>query len=135
MVGTFRLWSATGGTGTQYPPNMTSDTAPSPNVASASRLFSGYDYYKAFDSNQNNTFWWNLGDTPAQALAAWIQIDLGASYNVRSIQIAQGQNTYAFSGAKIYGSDTGAFTGEESLVLDATGLLSPWSATSNFILG
>ncbi len=135
MVGTFRLWSSTGGTGTQYPPNMTSDTAPSPNVALASRLFSGYDYYKAFDTGQNNTFWWNLGDTPAQALSAWIQIDLGASYNVRSIQIAPGQSGYAFTGAKIYGSDTGSFTGEESLVLDATGLLSPWSSTANFILG
>tara|TARA_R110001632_G_scaffold36316_3_gene91602 strand:- start:1860 stop:4229 length:2370 start_codon:yes stop_codon:yes gene_type:complete len=136
MVGTFRLWSATGGTGTQYPPDMTTNTAPTPNVALASRLFQGtYDYYKAFDSNQNNSFWWNLGDTPTQALSAWIQIDLGASYNVRSIQIAQGQVGYGFTGGKIYGSDTGVFGGEEALVLDATGLLNPWTSTSNFILG
>ena len=136
MVGTFRLYSSPAGAGTSYPPNMTANNAPTPYVALASRLFaSTYDYYKAFDSNQNGTFWWNLGDTPTQGENSWIQIDLGTSQQIQSVQISHGQQGYSFTGCKLYGSDTGAFAGEETEVADMTGLLSPWSSTDSFIIG
>jgi len=136
MVGTFRLFGSPSGAGTIYPPNMTTNTTPSPYVASASKLFStAYDYFKAFDSNQNGSFWWNLGDSATAALSAWIQIDLGSSQSIQSVQISHGQDGYNFTGCKLYGSDTGAFAGEETMVADMTGLLTPWTSTDAFIIG
>jgi hypothetical protein len=133
MLGTFRLYTDVAGGGTAYPGNMTGDALPTPYVASASRVFSTYYAWKAFDSNQNGTFVWNLSD-PAP-LNFWVQIDLGSSVNVRSLSISHGQTTHSFTGASVFGSDTGAFAGEETLVINADGLLTPFAANDKFIIG
>ena len=133
MLGTFRLYTDVAGGGTAYPGNMTGDALPTPYVASASRVFSTYYAWKAFDSNQNGTFVWNLSD-PAP-LNFWVQIDLGSSVNVRSLSISHGQTTHSFTGASVFGSDTGAFAGEETLVINADGLLAPFAANDKFIIG
>lgn len=115
-LGNFRLYTATGGGGTAYPSNMTSFTAPSPFVASAGYTFSStYEAWKAFDSNIGaaGSMWWSLGGSVAAN--NWIQIDLGAS-----IDFGNGECQIRTSGgwtdanfAVLYGSDTGAFAGEE----------------------
>ena len=134
MVGTMRLYSQPAGAGTAYPPNMTDNTTPAPYVASAKHLFStSYDYFKAFDANQNNTFWWNLGQT--NPFDTWIQIDMGAPTNVQSIGLSHGQSGYDWSGCKLYGSNTGAFAGEETLIADLTGLITPWASNDHFTIG
>ena len=61
-----RFFTEISQTGTSYPPDMTSNTAPTPYIASASYSFSTtYAPGKAFDNNAN-TGWWNLGAHPNQ---------------------------------------------------------------------
>lgn len=55
------------------PNNMTSNTAPSPYVASASTEYPGFPAYKSFNSSLVS-FWSSNG-----ALPQWIQIDVGSS--------------------------------------------------------
>jgi hypothetical protein len=128
MVTDFSLFTGTGGTGTKYPTNMTSNTTPSPYVATSTRIFSNtYNVWKAFDANITGTFWWNLGSGSIAALSDSITIDMGSSVQIQSLRIVTtGNTTYQWSGCKIWGSDTGAFTGEETLVVDTTGsIVSP----------
>ena len=120
MVNEFRLYTAADKGGTAYPGNMTSNTAPSPYVASADHEFSGYEAYKAFDSNAANTGWWNLGTTTA--LTDGLEINLGSAVDVKSIFISPWQSTYLWTGATIKASTTGAFAGEEVTIATVTGV-------------
>ena len=115
-LGNFRLYTATGGGGTAYPSNMTSNTAPSPYVATAGYRYSTtYDYWLAFDSNIGaaGSMWWSLGNSVAAN--NWIQIDLGSSIDFGSgeCQIRTSGGWTSANYAVLYGSNTGAFTGEE----------------------
>lgn len=114
-LGEFRLYTQTGGGGTRYPSNMTSATTPSPYVVTRGYQFQSYHAYLAFDSSGSNagSMWWTLGTHSASN--AWIQIDLGSS-----IDLNGGECKISTSGgwtdanyAVLYGSNTGAFTGEE----------------------
>tara|TARA_R110000772_G_scaffold243753_1_gene356725 strand:- start:264 stop:1097 length:834 start_codon:yes stop_codon:yes gene_type:complete len=61
-----RFFTELSQTGTSYPPDMTSNTAPTPYIASASYSFSvTYAPFKAFDNNAGSG-WWNLGAHPNQ---------------------------------------------------------------------
>lgn len=117
MVAEFRFYLQTGQTGTKYPTNMTSDTAPSPFVASADHAFSGYEAYKAFDGNINSG-WWNLGSS--QPYNDNLYIDLGTAYNVKSMFIRPWQASYEWDEVKIQASSTGAWSGEEVTIYQAT---------------
>ena len=117
MVAEFRFYLQAGQTGTKYPTNMTSDTLPTPFVASADHAFSGYEAYKAFDGNIN-TGWWNLGSS--QPYNDNISIDLGTAYDVKSMFIRPWQSSYLWDEVKIQASSTGAFSGEEITVYQAT---------------
>lgn len=67
--------------GTDYPSNMTSDTAPTPFVASAGHSYNaGYLPYKAFDASIF-TFWYSYQATAANS---YIIIDMGATYTFQS---------------------------------------------------
>jgi hypothetical protein len=107
LVAHFHLFSGAGQTGTNYSNNMTSDVLPSPKVASSSMNFGGYESFKAFDNNVN-THWWNLTTTNS---SDHVQIDLGTATAVNSLLV----RTAGFVGTEIfiYGSNSGAFTGEE----------------------
>lgn len=115
-LGNFRLYTQTGGGGTAYPSNMTSNTAPSPYVATGGYRYSTtYDYWRAFDSNIGaaNSMWWTLGNSVAAN--NWIQIDLGSSIEMGSGE-CQIRTTGGWTDANyavLYGSNTGAFAGEE----------------------
>ena len=122
MLGNFALYGGQAGAGTKYPTNMTTDTTPSPFVADASKIFAAsYAPWKAFDGSINSTFWWNLGTTAA--LTDSVTIDLGSSTQIQSFRIAGGQFTYRFTGCTIWGSDTGVFGGEETLIINTDGLI------------
>lgn len=109
---------------TTYPPNMTSNSAPSPYVISAdSVLNSGFQEWYTFDSS-DSTRW--TGETNGTQ-TDWIQVDLGASgeksfnwmqvkYRGPSVTIGTPEDF------DILGSNTGDFTGEETAVHSETGL-------------
>ena len=120
----FRLNTAADGSGTSYPPNMTANNAPSPYVASGNYLYSSsYDYYEAFNSSIHDE-WWLLGDSSSNWTSRYLQIDLGSSYNatINRIDVAFGTSTsstnYIVGSYKILGSNTGAFSGEETTIVD-----------------
>lgn len=67
--------------GTDYPSIMTSDTAPTPFVASAGQVYNAtYAPWKAFDSSIY-TFWYSYQATAANN---YIDIDMGATYTFQS---------------------------------------------------
>ena len=62
---------------TSYPTsNMTSDSAPSPLVASASAFTAGDNPYKAFDGSPSNPTW------QMNAASGWVKVDLGSGNEI-----------------------------------------------------
>jgi hypothetical protein len=115
-LGNFRLYTATGGGGTAYPSNMTSETTPSPYVVTKGYQYSStYPAWKAMDGSGSSasSMWWTLAISTATD--HWIQIDLGSSIDFGSgecqIQTSGGWTDGNY--AVLYGSNTGDFTGEE----------------------
>jgi len=87
------------------PNNMTSDSAPTPYVASALSVYpGGYEAYRAFDSSPN-TFW-NSG---TGMLPEWIKIDLGISQTVSrySVQARSVIAYHQWTEWTLSGSDNG----------------------------
>jgi hypothetical protein len=114
-----RFYSGAGQTGTAYPTNMTSGTAPSPFVATASYYYtpSGDTYapWKAFDNNAGSWVWF-LGRNPASLLATdWVQIDMGSNTAISSLSVGAWY-TIQPTQFQILASNTGAFSGEETTV-------------------
>ena len=111
-----RLYTGAGQTGTSYPPDMTSETTPSPYVATASAYYtpSGQTYapWKAFDSS-TSTFSWFLGQ--GSVATAWNEIDFGSAINIKSLTVGPWHSSVP-SQFDILASNTGAFTGEETVI-------------------
>tara|TARA_R110000737_G_scaffold334000_1_gene352009 strand:- start:36 stop:2324 length:2289 start_codon:yes stop_codon:yes gene_type:complete len=131
MLANWRMYTATGQTGTAYPSNMTSSALPTPYVSATNNVYnSAYQEWKSFDSNTTGTFYWAIGSTNGPA--DWITIDLGATVDVKSMTITGGNGaTYVPTGFELYGSATGAFSGEETLVHTASGLPSVVNQVTN----
>ena len=131
MLADIRYYSAPGQSGTAYPPNMTSATTPSPYVVLENNIYNAsYPGWKAMDSNTTSTFFWTIGSSNGPA--DWLQIDFGSSINIQSMYIKAGNNqSYAPTSFKIYGSDTGAFAGEETLITSQSGLPSVAGQVTN----
>lgn len=126
-------FSDDGGT-TDYPTsNMTSNTAPSPVVTSASTEFSAtYAAWKAFNGATGFTDRWASGSGSHQN--AWIQVDLGAGNEIASNWISytiynDTVNDMSPTEIFVYGSNTGAFSGEEVELFTASGLASQSDST------
>ncbi len=116
MIPGIRFFSDPGQSGTQYPPSMTSNTAPSPYVASGQGSFDNnvYDYWKVFDSNDVTTFYWNLSGNSA---TDHIDLDMGSTTTVKSMRFNNGsQASYIYGSLRVSGSDTGAFGGEQTVI-------------------
>ena len=115
-----RFFTGPGQSGTMYPPFMTSANTPTPYVANASYYYtpSGATYapFRAFDSSVGSSMWWTLGRSPASLLSTdWVEIDLGSSINISSLSVGpwHSQQPTQF---QVLASDTGAFTGEETII-------------------
>jgi len=109
-----RFYTASTGTGTPYPANMTSATAPTPYVVTSSFYYNAtYADWLAFDSVSSN-MWWTLGQpSPAQ----WIQINMGSQKTIASLIYRTGPSTGSqIKSFDMVGSNTGSFTGEETLI-------------------
>jgi hypothetical protein len=103
-IGELRYYSGSAQSGTAFPANMTSNTAPSPYVISASNFYVGYEPWKAFDNN-NNTYWWNLAAPPYQG--AYITVDMGSDFtsSIRSMRVLFGSTYQDFTFANFQGSN------------------------------
>ena len=96
--------------------------------ASASSVYTGsFPASAAFDNDLSNSGRWISGPGAPQ----WLRLDLGAgnAINPTSCKIAPdsgaGSGTYPVD-FQIEGSDTGAFTGEESVLFSAVGVTTGW---------
>lgn len=115
----FRLYTGSNRTGTSYPSNMTSNSLPSPYVASSSGAYSAtYEAWKVFDSD-NVSGWWNLGLSGTYS-TAYVQIDLGSAINIVSGTITNNLTYINYGTIQVVGSATGAFAGEEITFLSTT---------------
>ncbi len=108
---------------------LTSDTTPSPYAATSSGALSTYDPFRAFDGVTGDAGrWLSVGDNNP----AWLTIDMGSVQDFRTLLIAPDDNVTTSGGYlpldfRVYGSTTGAFTGEESILLDVTNQNTGWA--------
>ena len=131
MLANMRFYTASGQTGTAYPANMTSDTAPAPYVVTQSNNYNAsYPGWKSMDSGITSSFYWTIGSSDGPS--DWVQIDLGSSINIASATITSGNGAdYAPTGFTMYASNTGAFAGEETLIITQSGLPAAAGHTTN----
>ena len=115
MVQELDYYTGSGQTGSIEPSSaMTSNTAPSPYVATSSGNYNSTSYYpfRSFD-NSTGAGWWNLGLSSTYS-NWWLQIDLGSNTTILSAKATL--NSSYYGGAQtlsIQGSTSGAFAGEE----------------------
>lgn len=118
-------YSADGGSTWLPSTTMTSNSGPSPLVASADSEFSSsYLAYKAFDnSDAGDTNRWTSANT---AMPHWIQIDLGAGNGILPNRVRwkvyNSGSDYSPTAGNIKGSNTGSFAGEEVTIHSFSGL-------------
>jgi hypothetical protein len=127
MVRDISLFTGLGQTGSDYPAVMTSDTTPTPYVASSSGHYNStfYEAWKAFDTSLFSG-WWNLG-LSATYSNWYVQIDLGSSFAIQSASLNINPSYQGGSSGQTYtlaGSTTGAFTGEQVVIGSFTGKVS-----------
>ena len=105
-IAEFRVYSGAGQTGTDWSPS---------SITASYAYNTAYSADKARDGS-NNTMWWTLGSTAAQ----YLQYDFGTARDIKSFRITSYvvANQYQFDGAKLLGSNTGAFSGEETAIID-----------------
>ena len=113
---------------TNYPTqNMTSNTAPSPLVASASsELLPAYFAFSTLidSGGGGNSRWHTATGTPPH----WIQIDLGVGNEItpNGILITPGATNRSPRDFQVLGSNSGSFTGEQTIYYSASGLTTGW---------
>ena len=101
--------------GDAYPSNMTTDSLPSPYVASAGNTYSSYNPYKAFDSSTSSMYW----SIFASAANGWLQIDMGSSPDTMKSARIKFYSSSNCTHITLTASNTGSFSGEETTILDA----------------
>jgi hypothetical protein len=101
-------------TGTEYPTtNLTSNTSESGLTISRGFAYSGtYEGWTAMDSNPGSG-WWTIGNSNASL--NWLQLEFSTAKTFASVKMRHNQYSYADQ-VRIFGSNTGAFAGEEVLV-------------------
>ena len=82
-----RFFTTGGQAGTEYPTSdMTSNSAPSPFVATSSGAYTSntsYQEWKAFDNSPTSSGWWNL--FVSGTYSAWfLQLDIGTAVSINS---------------------------------------------------
>ena len=76
----------------EYPTDMTSDSAPSPLVASADSYTAGDDPYRAFSEPSDNRNWQKSGTS------GWLKVDLGSG---NEVVITSAKMKVTFSGGDL----------------------------------
>lgn len=120
-LGDARFFEGTNQTGTEYPTtNMTSNTSESGITLSAGHSYSSsYAPWKATDQH-NYTGWWTLG--LSNAANNWWQIEFDTAKTFQSIEFNFYSTNTQADNVKLFGSNTGAFSGEEVEIIDISGV-------------
>jgi hypothetical protein len=120
-LGNARFFEGTNQTGTEYPTtNMTSNTSESGITLSAGHSYSSsYAPWKATDQH-NYTGWWTLG--LSNAANNWWQIEFDTAKTFQSIEFNFYSTNTQADNVKLFGSNTGAFSGEEVEIIDISGV-------------
>ena len=108
---------------------MTSNSLPSPLVASASEEAFGTFAWEAF--NRSTSGRWHT-NTPSTA--EWLKIDLGSGNEARPAAVGLSWNNFAtrfMPAFKVQGSNTGSFAGEEEDIYTFPGTLTSTSWRAN----
>lgn len=114
IVNDIKFYTGAGQTGTAYPTNMTSNTTPSPFVASQSG--SSYSAHSVFDGNTGSIGWWGGG-----AGSDFLQIDMGSNVQILSLKM-NFYSIYFPERITVHGSRLGTFSGEEVVLFEMAGL-------------
>lgn len=106
--------------GTEYPVDMTSDTAPSPYIASASYIHSStYAAWKAFDSSTTGTGWWNLGHN-GNYDGDFCQVYMGTTARaIKSAHVALNPTYAGLTSISILGANDADFTTDVLILVDS----------------
>jgi hypothetical protein len=109
--------------------DMTGPSTPSPFVASASDDDGSRPAYRAFDSDTSDGARW-ISSTAGSS--HWLQIDLGSAVDIASMKLAPdgAGATYHPVDFTVEASDTGAFSGEQVVILAQVDALTGWSANT-----
>lgn len=120
-LGDARFFEGTNQTGTEYPTtNMTSNTSESGITLSAGHSYSSsYVPWKATDQH-NYTGWWTLG--LSNAANNWWQIEFSTAKTFQSIEFNFYSTNTQADDVKLFGSNTGAFSGEEVEIIHISGV-------------
>lgn len=115
-------YSADGGSTWLPSSAMTTNSAPSPLVASADSEFSGsFQAWQAFDNDTNTR--WTSANT---AMPHHVTIDLGSGNEIQPNKVRwynyNDGTDYSVVSGSVKGSNTGAFAGEETTLLTFSGL-------------
>ena len=112
----WRFYDAVNFGGTPYPSAMTSDSLPSPYVASAGNTYGTYNPYKAFDNDISSSMYWSIF---ASAANGWLQIDMGSSPTTMKSARIKFYGSSNVTHITLTASNTGSFSGEETTLLDS----------------
>ena len=114
LIPEFALYTAAAQGGTKWPTSaLTSNTAPTPFVASGQGAYSIYDYWKAFDNGAGQ--FWNLAGTPN---TDYLAIDLGSTQLIKSFKIRTAG--FVQASMQLQASATNAWSGEEVVIENIT---------------
>ena len=114
--------------------NMTSNTLPTPLVASASSIYdSPFEAWRAFanEAGGNDTYRWISASSAPQ----WLQVDLGSGNNIipTSLQLCADSDAAAsyVTDFQLLGSNIGSFTGEQATLYTSATLTGVnWTANT-----
>ena len=120
-LGDVRLFTAANSGGTEYPStSLTSNTSESNlTLSSGYEHSSGYAAWKAGDVH-NYTGYWTIGNNTAAN--SWMQFAFSSATTLQSITITTNATYTDATNIKVFGSNTGSFSGEEIEVADFSGV-------------
>lgn len=120
-IGDIRLFTLANSGGTEYPTtSLTSNTSESGiTLSSGYQHSSGYAPWKVGDVHTYTGFW-TIGNTTAAN--AWVQIEFATATTLGSITVTTNASFTDATNIKVFGSNTGNFSGEEIEVADFSGV-------------
>ncbi len=120
-VGDIQLFTLANRGGTEYPTtSLTSNTSESGiTLSSGYQHSSTYAPWKVGDVH-TYTGWWTIGN--GTAANAWVQIEFATATTLGSITVTTNRSFTDATNIKVFGSNTGNFSGEEIEVADFSGV-------------
>ena len=120
-IGDIRLFTLANSGGTEYPTtSLTSNTSESGiTLSSGYQHSSTYAPWKVGDVH-TYTGWWTISN--GTAANAWVQIEFATATTLGSITVTTNRSYTDATNIKVFGSNTGNFSGEEIEVADFSGV-------------